>query len=61
MKPSEKQLFYFYFITSCVPETVEISITLSWIELEKVILVRSEILVLIYKSVSSKTELETLS
>ena len=29
--------------------------------LEKVILVRSEILVLIVKSVSSKTELETLS
>ena len=29
-------------------------------ELEKVILVRSEILVLLFKSVSSKTELETL-
>ena len=52
---------------SCVPETVEtlrkpilsyVLIILSWIELEKVNLVRSEILLLLVKSVSSKTKLE---
>ena len=50
-----------YFISSSLTETVEILIILSRIELEKVILVRSEILVLIIKSFSSKTKLETFS
>ena len=36
-------------------------IILSWIKLEKVILVRSEILILLVKFVSSKAEVETLS
>ena len=49
-----------FFITSCVPKSVEILIILTWIELEKVISVRSEILVLPVKFVSSKTELEAL-
>ena len=48
-------------MTSCVPETVGILIILSWIELGKVILVKSEMLVLIAESVSIKSELETLS
>ena len=38
-----------------------ILIILSWIKLEKVILVRSEISVLFIRSVSSKTESETMS
>ena len=38
------------FITSCVLETVEILIILSWIELKKLFLVRSDILVLIVGS-----------
>ena len=50
-----------YFISSSLTETVEILIILSRIELEKVILVRSEILLLIIKSFSSKTKLETFS
>ena len=50
-----------FFITSCVPKSAEILIILTWIELEKVISVRSEILVLLVKFVSSKTELEALS
>ena len=57
-KLSKKKSF---FIASCDPETAEILIILTWIELEKVILVISEILVLIGKSVSSKIDLETLS
>ena len=36
-------------------------IILNWIELEKVILVRSEILIRLVKFVSSKAEVETLS
>ena len=42
-----------------MPQKLEI--ILSWIELERVILVRYEILVLIVKSVSGKAELEILS
>ena len=49
------------FMTSCVPETIEVLIILVCIELGKIILVTSKILVLIIRSVSRKTELETLN
>ena len=44
-----------------MPGTVENLIILRWVELQKLFLIRYEILVLTVKSVSSNTELETLS